>query len=58
MNAMNPTKLIVLRGPSGAGKTTVAKQLFQVTARPTVLLEQDYYRFSFKPPGGHKTSTK
>lgn len=45
-------KLIILRGPSGAGKSTVAKILFENAKRPTVLIEQDHYRFIFKPPGG------
>jgi adenylate kinase family enzyme len=46
------TKLIILRGPSGAGKSTIAKKLFEEAKRPTALIEQDYYRFIFKPPGG------
>ena len=49
---MNQTKLIILRGPSGSGKTTTAKQLFDKAIRRTVLIEQDYYRFIFNPPGG------
>ena len=44
-------KLVILRGPSGAGKTTVAKKLFELAADDTVLIAQDYYRFIFKPPG-------
>lgn len=49
---MGTSKLIILRGPSGAGKSTVAKALFAQTKKPTVLIEQDYYRFIFKPAGG------
>ena len=46
------TRLIILRGPSGSGKTTTAKTLFDGAKRRTVLIEQDYYRFIFNPPGG------
>lgn len=53
---MKAAKLIILRGPSGAGKSTVAKQLFVQTKKPTVLIEQDYYRFVFKPAGGKLNS--
>lgn len=49
---MVDTKLIVLRGPSGSGKTTTAKELFDGAKQRTVLIEQDYYRFIFNPPGG------
>ncbi len=49
---MGKTKLVILRGPSGAGKSTVAKVLFKNAKSPTVLIEQDHYRFIFKPPGG------
>jgi thymidylate kinase len=44
------TKLIILRGPSAVGKSTVAKALMELTQRPTVLVELDYYRFSFVNP--------
>lgn len=53
---MEGTKLIILRGPSGAGKSTVAKELFKEAKKPTVLIEQDYYRFIFKPAGGKVNS--
>lgn len=49
---MQPPKLIILRGPSGAGKSTVAKILFKDAKRKTALIEQDHYRFMFKPAGG------
>ena len=49
---MRRTKLIVLRGPSGSGKTTVAKALFEKAIHRTALIEQDHYRFIFKPAGG------
>lgn len=49
-------KLIILRGPSGAGKSTVAKALFAGAQKPTVLIEQDHYRFIFKPAGGQVNS--
>jgi adenylate kinase family enzyme len=46
------SKLVILRGPSGSGKSTVAKTLFEKSKKPSVLIEQDYYRFIFKPAGG------
>lgn len=49
---MRQTKLIVLRGPSGSGKTTTSKILFDNAKHRTALIEQDYYRFIFNPPGG------
>lgn len=49
---MRIPKLIVLRGPSGSGKSTVAKMLFDGAQRRTVLIDQDHYRFIFKPAGG------
>ena len=45
-------KLIILRGPSASGKTTIAKRLFESTKNKTVLIQQDHYRFIFKPAGG------
>ncbi len=39
----NDTRLVVLRGPCGAGKTTVASRLLE-SPRPTALIEQDPYR--------------
>jgi adenylate kinase family enzyme len=45
-------KLIVLRGPSGSGKSTIAKALFKDAKRRTVLIDQDHYRYIFKPAGG------
>jgi len=47
------TKLIIIRGPSGVGKSTVAKALMKRTKRPTVLVELDHYRFSFVNPPNH-----
>ncbi len=49
---MRRTKLIVLRGPSGSGKSTVAKILFKKANRRVALIDQDHYRFIFKPAGG------
>jgi predicted kinase len=40
-------KLIMLRGPSAVGKSTVAGELMRRTKRPTVLIDLDYYRFGF-----------
>lgn len=45
-------KLIILRGPSASGKTTIAKKLFDLSKDKTVLIQQDHYRFIFKPSGG------
>lgn len=49
---MRKTKLIVLRGPSGSGKSTISKLLFDKATHRIALIEQDYYRFIFKPAGG------
>lgn len=49
MNNMRKTKLIVLRGPSGSGKSTVSRLLFEKATHKIALIEQDYYRFIFKP---------
>lgn len=45
-------RLIVVRGPSGSGKSTVARHLFERAARQVCLIEQDHYRFIFRPAGG------
>lgn len=37
-------KLIIIRGPSGGGKSTVAHLLHQQVIRKTALIEQDHYR--------------
>jgi MoxR-like ATPase len=52
---METTKLILIRGPSGVGKTTVARSLMKRTRRPTVLVDLDHYRFGFvnAPPRDH-----
>lgn len=49
---MNKTKLIILRGPSGSGKSTIAKLLFESAVDKVAHIDQDYYRFIFKPAGG------
>lgn len=41
---MYKTKLIVLRGNSGSGKSTVAKRLREVSGRKIALVEQDNIR--------------
>lgn len=46
------SRLVVLRGPSGSGKSTVARELFDRAVVPTCLIDQDHYRFTFKPAGG------
>lgn len=55
---MNDSKLIILRGPSGSGKSTTSKILFKKATRKISLIEQDHYRFIFKPAGGDKTIHK
>jgi 2-phosphoglycerate kinase len=45
-------RLIVVRGPSGPGKSTVARCLFERAGRRVCLIEQDHYRFIFRPAGG------
>ncbi|MCP4176725.1 MAG: kinase [bacterium] len=45
-------RLIILRGPSAAGKSTVAKELFAQSTKKVVIIQQDHYRFIFKPAGG------
>jgi predicted kinase len=50
------SKLVILRGNSGSGKSVIAKALFEQAKKPTVLIDQDYYRFIFKPAGGKLNS--
>ena len=52
MESLVAPRLIVLRGPSGSGKSTVARHLFERAARRVCLIEQDHYRFIFRPAGG------
>jgi len=40
-------KLIIVRGPCGSGKSTVAKKLLELVEEPTVLIARDQYRFMF-----------
>ena len=40
----SPSKLIILRGNSGSGKSTVAKKLRDATDRKIAIVEQDYLR--------------
>lgn len=42
------SKLIIIRGPVAAGKTTVSKALMKLVVRPTVLISRDHYMFMFK----------
>lgn len=41
------SKLIIIRGSSGAGKSTVTEELMRVLQRPTVHIDQDVYGFIF-----------
>jgi predicted kinase len=52
MDSLVGPRLIVIRGPSGSGKSTVARHLFERAARRVCLIEQDHYRFIFRPAGG------
>jgi guanylate kinase len=51
----NDTRLIILRGPCGAGKSTVASRLLE-SPRPTALIAQDPYRFIFNVREGEMYS--
>lgn len=51
----NDTRLIVLRGPSAAGKSSVAARLLE-SPRPTALIAQDAYRFIFNVREGEDYS--
>ncbi len=52
MGGLSPNCFVVIRGPSRAGKSTVAERVFKAAASRTVLIQQDYYRFIFNPSGG------
>ena len=49
------TRLIILRGPCGAGKSTVAARLLE-SPRPTAIIEHDAYRFIFNMREGEMYS--
>lgn len=40
-------KLIVIRGQSGSGKSTIASALQAKAKNPLIVLEQDYFRFMY-----------
>jgi adenylate kinase family enzyme len=52
------SKLIIIRGPSAAGKSTVAKALMEKVSRPTALLKRDHYMFMFKTDDETKVPDK
>ena len=52
MTAAALPHFVVLRGPSGSGKSTVARQLFERASSRVCLIQQDHYRFIFRPAGG------
>jgi predicted kinase len=41
------SKLIIIRGPSAAGKSAIAKAIMERSDRPTLLVEQDQFRPNF-----------
>lgn len=43
-DCLRTNKLIILRGNSGSGKTTIAKELQQVFGKNTMLISQDVIR--------------
>lgn len=43
----NDSKLIIIRGPSASGKSTVANELFRRAKRPTLLISEDTIRKMF-----------
>lgn len=43
---------MVLRGPSGSGKSTTARVLLEKSTHKIAYIEQDHYRFIFRPAGG------
>mgnify|MGYP002224097748 CR=1 FL=1 len=43
-DCLRTNKLIILRGNSGSGKTTIAKELQQVFGNNTMLISQDVIR--------------
>lgn len=45
-------KLIIIRGPSAAGKSIVAEALLKKSTSPTALIERDQYMFMFKAADG------
>ena len=49
---MKKNILIIIRGPSCSGKTTLAKKLFSSSNNKTAIIQQDHYREIFNPPGG------
>lgn len=44
-------RFIIIRGPSASGKTSVAQMLFEKAVGKTAIIQQDHYRFIFKPSG-------
>ena len=44
-DCLRTNKLIILRGNSGSGKTTIAKELQQVFGNNTMLISQDVILF-------------
>lgn len=40
-------KLIIIRGPSGSGKSSVSKALLKTCEKPTLLIHEDEIRFMF-----------
>lgn len=54
----NDSRLIIIRGPSASGKSTIANELFSRTKRPMLLISEDTIRkmFSDHTKTGHLPS--
>ena len=44
LNTMTDSKLIILRGLSGSGKSSIARELQKRSKQNTIIVEQDYFR--------------
>lgn len=53
-------KLIIIRGPSASGKSTVSDELFRRTTRPTIIVSEDTIRkfFNDHQKTGHMPSRR
>lgn len=44
-------KLLIIRGPAGSGKSTIARAVVDASTRPTALVARDQFMFMFNEPG-------